>query len=460
MVMFFNAVTPFSLSGVFNGIKNFIHDSSEQYKVMKSTVIVTAMQLCALIASFGAQGQTVPAANRKSAEVREGTLRVLSFGLGAPLPGPPVDDLYGRDAVFSADAIKRAGSAWREVKTIAISGLDCTPTRLRKELKKLEESVAPTDFVIVHASTHGVTEDKLFRLEGDQKVIDANILAASLARLSCPSLVSIDACQAGGAVHSPLPAKSAWLLGSKETQSTSGQVDDSTVPHGFQVLALCEALRGDADSDRDDLITVGELCAWVPPRATFLARFSCYQDSVVVLPSELAAIPLTRVTPGEYKPLWTMRKVESRNPWGIADVTDLAKDAESAEKLMADLKARADKGKAWVGSEGIAKAVAEGAEKGFQGVWVSRRGANDAEQLENQGRVEILATGSTFFAVVLDPTGSYLIEAVRDPADLNRLSGRWNPIDSPEPSSRWEGRIVDSRRIDGQAPGVAWDFRR
>ncbi len=289
--------------------------------VTDMTIALTAALLFAPFASSVAQEQPVPAAGA----VREGTLRVLSFGLGAPLPGPPVDDLYGRDAVFFADAFKRAPSAWSKVETTAISGLDCTPERLRSELERMLKEALASDFVIVHPSTHGTNDDKLLRLEGDKKVIDANELAASLARLPCPSLVSIDACQAGGAVHTPLPAKSAWLLGSSETQSTSGQNDDPEVPHGFQVLALCEALRGDADADRDGVITVGELCAWVPQRATFLARFSCYQDSVVVLPPALAALPLTRATPGEHKPLWTMRKVESRNPWGIADVTNWPK---------------------------------------------------------------------------------------------------------------------------------------
>ena len=423
-------------------------------------IALTAALLFAPFASLVAQGQAVPAVAGKAEAVHEGTLRVLSFGVGAPLPGPPVDDLYGRDAVFFADAFDRAASPWSKVETTAISGLDCTPERLRSELERLEKAAVASDFVIVHASTHGTTEGKLLRLEGDKKVIDANLLAASLARLPCPSLVTIDACQAGGAVHTPLPAKSAWLLGSSETQSTSGQNDDPKVPHGFQVLALCEALRGDADADRDSVITVGELCAWVPRRATFLARFSCYQDSVVVLPPALAALPLTRATPGEHKPLWTMRKVESRNPWGIVDVTELAKDAGTADELIAKLKARAGQGKAWIGSEEIAKPERTGSEKRLEGVWVSRRGANEAEQLKNQGRVEIAEAGKNLFAVVLDPNGSYLIEALRDPADPNRLSGRWSHIDSTKPSSRWEGRIVDSRRIDGQAPGIAWDFRR
>lgn len=416
--------------------------------------------LFAPFASLVAHGQPVPVVGGNAKPVREGTLRVLSFGLGSPLPGPPVDDLYGRDAVFFADAVKRAGSAWSKVETTAISGLDCTPKRLLRELERLEKTAVASDLVIVHASTHGSTKNKLLRLTGDKTVINANVLAASLARLPCPSLVSIDACEAGGAVYSSLPAKSAWLLGSKETQCTGGQNDDPKVPHGFQVLALCEALRGDADADRDGVITVGELCAWVPQRATLLARFSCYQDSVVILPPALAALPVTRATPGEHKPLWTMRKVESRNPWGIADVTELAKDAGTAEKLMADLNARAGKGKAWIGIEGIAKPIGTGLEKGLEGFWVSRWGANEAEQLENQGRIEIVATGNTFFAVVMDAGGGYLIEALRDPADPNRLSGRWSKIDSTEPSSRWEGRIVNSRRIDGQAPGCAWDFRR
>ena len=358
------------------------HQKKISSNEIKSNPILIASLLLAPFASWVAQDQPVPAVGGKAEAVREGTLRVLSFGLGAPLPGPPVDDLYGRDAVFFADAVKRGVSAWSKVETTAISGLDCTPKRLHSELERLEKAAVASDFVIIHASTHGTTEDQLLRLEGDQKVIDANVLAASLARLPCPSLVSIDACQAGGAVHSPLPAMSAWLLASSETQSTSGQVDDAKVPHGFQVLALCEALRGDADADHNGVITVGELCAWVPQRATFLARFSCYQDSVVILPPALAALPLTRTTPGEHKPLWTMPKVASRNPWGIADVTELAKDAATADQLISDLKAREGKGKTWIGSEGIAKPMGTGKEKGLEGVWVSRRGAKEAEQLE------------------------------------------------------------------------------
>lgn len=424
------------------------------------TIALTAALLLPPFGSMLAQGQSVPAVGGNPNAVREGTLRVLSFGIGAALPGPPVDDLYGRDAVFFADALDRAAPAWRKVETTRLSGVECTPERLRSELDRLEKSSVASDFVIVHASTHGTTEDRLLRLEGDKKLIDANALAASLARLPCPSLVSIDACQAGGAVHSPLPEKSAWLLAGRETQSTSGQVDDPNVPHGFQVLAPCEALRGDADVDRDGVITVGELCVWVPQRATFLARFSCFQDSLVILPPGLAALPLTKATPGEHKPLWTRRRVESRNPWGIPDVPELAKDAGTAEKLIGELKAREGRDKAWIGIEGMAKPPGKGLEAGLEGVWVSRRGTNEADQLKNQGRSEIVATGSTFFAVVLDPSGSYLIEALRDPTDPNRLRGRWSTIDSTEPSSRWVGRIMDSRRIDGQVPGAAWDFRR
>ena len=241
---------------------------------------------------------------------REGTLWVLSFGVGAPMEGPPVDDLYGRDAGFVAEALKRSPSAWTQVETTFVSGLACTPERLRTELKRLGTVARTNDLVVIHASTHGTTKNGLLQLDGEKgTVIDANVLAASVAGLPCPSLVTIDACESGGAVRSPLPPRSAWLLGCSETQSTSGQVNDPKVPHGFQVLALCEALRGDADADRDGLITVGELCQWVPQRATFLARFSCVQDSVVVLPADVAALPLVRATPGQHKPLWTMEKV-------------------------------------------------------------------------------------------------------------------------------------------------------
>lgn len=239
---------------------------------------------------------------------RDGTLHLLSFGVGAAMEGPPVDDLYGRDAGFIVEAVKRSPSAWKRVETKFVSGLECTPERLLTELERLIKDAKPGDLVFVHASTHGTTEDGLLRLDSEHsKVIDANVLSASLAKLPCPSLVTIDACESGGAVRSDLPKQSAWLLGCSETQSTSGQTDDPKVPHGFLVLALCEALRGDADSDSDGLVTIGELFQWVPPRATDLARGSCEQDALVVLPANIAELPLTRALPGKHEPLWTVK---------------------------------------------------------------------------------------------------------------------------------------------------------
>ena len=402
----------------------------------------------------GAEEGVIPA--------REGTLHVLSFGVGAPMDGPPVDDLYGRDAGFVAEALKRSPSAWTRVETTFVSGLACTPERLRAELERLGKAASTSDFVLIHASTHGTTEDGFLRLDGAKgpPVINANALAASLAGLPCPSLVTIDACMAGGAVRSRLPSRSAWLLGCSETQSTDGQYDDPKVPHGFLVLALCEALRGDADTDRDGLVTVGELCAWVPKRATYLARFSCFQDGVVVLPADLAALPLTRAVPGEHKPLWTMPRVESRNPWGLPDPSALPQDAKPAAKLIVALKDRPAAAKAWNGFEATARPPEPGKGDSVDGTWVSRRGKDEAKPLENQGRAEIAETEHGFFAVVLDESGSYLIEAARDPADPTRLSGRWVSLGSPEESSRWEGRVVNARRIDGQSFKGVWDFRR
>jgi hypothetical protein len=245
----------------------------------------------------------------------DGTLYLFSFGVGAPIEGPPVDDFYGRDAGFIVEAVKRSPSAWKRVETRFVSGLECTPERLLTELERLAQDAKPGDLVFVHASTHGTTEDGLLRLDSEKaKVIDANILCANLAKLPCPSLVTIDACEAGGAVRSELPKQSAWLLGCSEKQSTSGQVDNPKVPHGFLVLALCEALRGDSDSDNDGVVTIGELFKWVPPRATDLARGICEQDALVVLPDDLAKLPLTRALPGKHEPLWTAKQSQSSDP--------------------------------------------------------------------------------------------------------------------------------------------------
>ena len=392
---------------------------------------------------------------------REGTLHLLSFGVGAAMEGPPVDDLYGRDAGFVVEALKRSPSAWKRVETTFVSGLECTPERLRTELERLVKTAASSDLVFIHASTHGTTENGLLRLDSEHAtVIDANVLSDSLRELPCPSLVTIDACEAGGATRSALPKQSAWLLGCTEKQSTSGQVDDPKVPHGFLVLAMCEALRGDADADRDGLVTIGELFKWVPQRATGLARFWCTQDAVVVLPEDLAPLPLTRAMPGEHKPLWTMQKVESRNPWGLQDPAALPEDAEPAAKLIEALSTRPAKVKEWSGCEGIAKPPAPNTGKSLDGTWVSRSGENETKQMENQGRAEIAETNEGFFAIVVNASGSYMIEAARDPADTTRLSGRWIKLEAPDKPSRWEGRVIDERRIDGQSFEGAWDFRR
>jgi len=240
---------------------------------------------------------------------RDGTLHLLSFGAGAPIKGTPADDLYGRDAGFIVEAVKRSPSAWERVETKFVSGLECTPDRLLKEFDRLVKDAKPGDLVIIHASTHGTTKRGLLQLDSEKgKIIDADVLSARLAKLPCPAIVTIDACEAGGAVRSALPKKSAWLLGCTEKQSTSGQTDNPKVPHGFLVLAMCEALRGDADSDGDGLVTIGELFKWVPSRAKDLAKGECEQDAVSVLPPDLAKLPLTVALPGKREPLWTATK--------------------------------------------------------------------------------------------------------------------------------------------------------
>lgn len=66
-------------------------------------------------------------------------------------------------------------------------------------------------------------------------------------------------------------------------------------------------MRGDADSDNDGLVSIGELFKWVPARAADLARGACEQEAVVVLPDDIAKLPITRALPGKRKPLWSAK---------------------------------------------------------------------------------------------------------------------------------------------------------
>ena len=201
---------------------------------LKSLLLIPATAALAVMnpAQFGLLLLSLPAgAEAGELPAREGTLHVLSFGVGAPMDGPPVDDLYGRDAGFVAEALKRSPSAWTRVEMTFVSGLACTPERLRTELERLGKAASASDLVLIHASTHGTTEDGFLRLDG----------------------------------------------------------------------------------------------AKGPP---------------VINANALAALPLTRAVPGEHKPLWTMPRVESRNPWGLPDPSALPQDAKPAAKLIVALKLR------------------------------------------------------------------------------------------------------------------------
>ena len=65
--------------------------------------------------------------------IRDGTLYLFPFGFRAAMEGPPVDDLYGRDAGFIVEVVNRSPSAWKRDETKFVSGLECTPERLLTE---------------------------------------------------------------------------------------------------------------------------------------------------------------------------------------------------------------------------------------------------------------------------------------------------------------------------------------
>jgi hypothetical protein len=64
-------------------------------------------------------------------------------------------------------------------------------------------------------------------------------------------------------------------------EGSSGQWKRPDQPHGWFVLALCEALNGLADANGDEVVTLAEVNAYLPDRARQFHR----EQNAVVFPA-------------------------------------------------------------------------------------------------------------------------------------------------------------------------------
>jgi hypothetical protein len=257
-------------------------------------------------------------------------------------------------------------------------------------------------------------------------------------------------------VPEQISPKVGWLVGCEAGQGTAVHAMSVHEPNGYMVVTLIDALRGHADADKNGIVTVGEVCDYVPSRSTKLAELFDVQDSFAALHDDLKKHPLTRTMDPLPATCWTYPKqANSRNPWGLIDVP-MNITAKDERPEATDLgKADDPNAEAWT--------TVKGGDT-LEGKWDSRYDGKPPVFPYNGCRVQLREHQGRVFISYVDNNSPWLVEAIRSDSDPHVLIGACYPTDTTELARSWTGRIVGNTRIDGVMRGPKkvrrWDFRR
>jgi hypothetical protein len=390
-----------------------------------------------------------------------GDLFVLSVGVDSTTP-PDHRDRYARDASFVRQALVRAEPLYQTTHSRVLAGDKATRCDVLKALSWLADSVTAKDVALVFFSTHGFVDDKQDFFMTLAAVTDQNPpfdivrgpeLNEALAKIRGKVVVVIDACHAGACIRPDTVKqhRATFVLACGARQASFGQFENSDRPHGYLVLAVCEALNGRADTNKDGVVTLQEFEAYVPIRVK--ALFPRQYVEVLQRPGS-ALVVLTKREKGlPADELWPA--YESTNPFGEPDVPypagpDVLAYSESLKHHRGADDANA---KPW-----SAKAV-KGSNATLDGEWESRWKINDKEANWRIGTAKVKTIGDRVFVHFKDGSdGEYLIDLRR--AGEDKLVGRYMNLNLQSDSSPWVGFAVSPERIDGYWPNGRWDLRR
>lgn len=210
-----------------------------------------------------------------TAEARD--LFILSVGVESHDTQSGAHDQYAGDARFVREALQRTESLYVTTHSRVLAGKAATRSAVLDGLDWLVRSADDDDLTIVFFSVHGDGNPKagyhlnLFETgnEGQPQVLKDVELTAAVKKLKGKAIILVDACRAGGMIPASAltGTKAAFFPGCRPEEETDGQHAFFDRPHGWYVIALCEALDGRADANRDGAVTLGEIETYLPNRA-------------------------------------------------------------------------------------------------------------------------------------------------------------------------------------------------
>ena len=239
---------------------------------------------------------------RVEAFAGHGELYILTVGVEPELTTKDERDPYAGDAVYVRQAFARAETLYTTTHSRVLSGKLATRANVLKALDWLGASVGEGDVAIIFFSTHGDVDPKkgyhidLFdaRETEEEPVLWGSELNTRLAKVRGHTILLLDTCCAGavllsGEGQSP---RTAVVAACKADEGSDGQWKRKDRPHGWYVIALCEAIGGRADSNQDGIVTLGEVNSYLPDRAK---EFYNEQNAVVSVEMELVDLPLAQI---------------------------------------------------------------------------------------------------------------------------------------------------------------------
>lgn len=390
-----------------------------------------------------------------------GQLFVLSVGVEPKLTARGKFDIYAQDAKFVGAALAAAESLFTSVNSYVLGGADANRDNVLRHLGGIAKEMRASDTCVMHFSTHGYIDPATgyrISLAGShgRDAANGDLLGVELQRavnaMRGKTVVLLDTCCAAGVIpaRGVLHDRVVFVTACGRQQSSYGQSENRKRPHGYFVIALCEALGGAADENRDGQITVSEVVAYLPARAKAMCDL---QDAVVGGSKSLASLALTKAKAADDSEQ-PYDATGQRNPFGLADV---------AQPLGADVREFAKKtrlpgGKRDANAEVWNTQATAGSADSIDGQWEGRWNSTDSPDSWSAGQATIKTVGERVFILLSDGGSKYLIEARR--GENERLAGRYVNLNDEGDSTPWAGRIIDSQRIDGKWTGGRWDLRR
>ena len=391
-------------------------------------------------------------------------LFVVSVGVEPSLSANGQRDLYGWDAGYIRRALVSAEPLYDTVHSRVLQGKDAHLQNVTDALEWLQKQVKPADTAVVFFSAHGDLDKKrgfyihLAQSPGQATQLWGTELRSALNKLPGKVAVLLDTCHSGAA----LPPESErvgktndqvhWLSACKSTELSFGQSKDRKQPHGHFVVAVCEGLRGAADSDHNGIVTFSELADFVPACASRLDR---RQRAVSYKPKgqsiELAVVDRAFAPVKRTHKTVPHDPANTRNPFGYVDIinpfgSESVNFAEQVKLAGADDDANAEQ---W--------STFRSAETDISGPWNGRWNYETSPQEWKAGRARVQIIKDRVFIGYYDDSGTYLIEAKRTG---DRLIGSYQSVKPLGRSTPWVGRIVSPTRIDGSWISGRWDLRR